>query len=195
LRSDAAYSGGKHVLRLKFATGVAISLVALGNARAQDFKDNYVGKSSCATEIQSKRPDFSMELDKTRLTYLIGRHLSKITVLLLVQLKPGDNCGVIRDVIELRDLSKEFEFSCVDYQLPADVVIGTSKRNRSTKPVIAVEAWRIDLKERTFSKISHKVSCTDENYADSDGRGDLAEEAQKRTSHQKTSQHRPDLHP
>jgi hypothetical protein len=136
-----------------------------------------------------------MGLDKTRLTYLIDRHLPNATVLLLVQLKSGDNCGVIRDVVELRDLSKEFEFSCVDYQVPGDVVIGTSKRNRSIMPVTAIDAWRIDLKEQAFSKISHKVSCADENYADSEDRGDLAEEAQKRASHLKASQHRPTSHP
>jgi len=176
---------------LRVVIGAAVLLVVLGSARAQDFKRHYVGKSSCAPNIQSKRPDFSMALDRTQMTYVIHRYLPKATVLLIVQLQVGDNCGVIRDVIELRDLSKEFEFSCVDYQSPGDVVIGTGKRNGSTNPLTANEAWRIDLKEHTFNKIGRKVVCTIENYAGEDDGSDLAAEAKKRASEEKSGHPRP----
>jgi hypothetical protein len=95
-------------------------------------------------------------------------------------------CGVIRDVVEISDASKEFEFSCVDPTVPGDVVIGTSKRKDSMEPLTAIEAWRVDLKKDTFNRITHKVRCINENPLDSEDRGDLAEQAKKRVAKQRS---------
>jgi hypothetical protein len=164
-------------------------LAMTNSAEAQAFKEKYLGKSSCDRDIQSKRPDFGMGLDKTQKTYLKHRYLSDAQLLLIVQLQgESDKCGVIRDVVEIRDASKEFEFSCVDPTVPGDVVIGTSKRKDSMEPLTAIEAWRIDLKENTFNRITHKVRCINENPLDSEDRGDLAEQAKKRAAQQKPSE-------
>jgi hypothetical protein len=174
---------------LRSFVGVCIFLAMMSGAEAQTFKERYLGKSSCDRDIQSRRPDFSMGLDRTQRTYLVHRYLSDTKILLIVQLQgESDRCDVIRDLIEIRDPSKEFEFSCVDSKVSSDVVIGTSKRRDSMEPLTAIEAWRIDLKENTFNRITHKVRCINENPLDSEDRGDLAEQAKKRADQQKPSE-------
>ncbi|HLZ52525.1 MAG TPA: hypothetical protein VKP61_17375 [Candidatus Acidoferrum sp.] len=173
---------------LKIVVGMCMFLAMISCAGAQGLKQKYLGKSSCDRDIQSERPDFSMGLDKSQKTYLIHRYLSNTKILLLVQLQGDtDKCGVIRDVVEIRDPSKEYEFSCVDPEVPSDVVIGTSKRKDSMKSLTAIEAWRIDLKKDTFNRVTHKVRCTNENPLDSEDRGDLAEQAKKRVAQRKLS--------
>jgi hypothetical protein len=175
---------------------MSIFLAMFSSARAQGFKQKYLGKSSCDQDIQSARPDFSMGLDKTQKTYFIHRYVSDAKILLIVQLRGGsDRCGVILDVLEIRDPAKEYEFSCVDPEVPSDVVIGTSKRKNSMKSLTAIEAWRIDLKENTFIRIADKVRCINENPLNSVDRGDLAEQAKKRTSQQKSGQNGRTTHP
>jgi hypothetical protein len=162
--------------------------VMVCTAEAQGTKQKYIGKSSCDRELQAKRPDFSMGLDKAQRTYLIHRYLSDAAVLLLVQLEGGsDRCGVIRDVIEIRAASEEFEFSCVDPELSGDVVIG-SKRKNSREPLYALEAWRIDLTHNRFERTTRRVRCRDENPLDSPDVGDLAEQARRRAAQQKSQQ-------
>jgi hypothetical protein len=174
---------------LKVVVGVCSFLVLGSCASAQASKEMYIGKSSCDQAIQSKRPDFSMGLDGTQKTYLIHRYISDGKIVLLVQLQgETDRCGIVRDVIEIRDVSQEFEFSCVDPEAPADVVIGTSKRKDSMEPLTAIEAWRIDLRKDTFNRITHKVRCINENPLDSEDRGDLAAQAKKRVAPQKSGQ-------
>lgn len=113
--------------------------------------------------------------------------MGKTKILLIVQFEDEtDTCGVIRDVVQIRRISKDFEFSCVDLQAPADVVVGTSRRNGSIKPVTAIEAWRIDLKEQKFIETRHKVTCTMESYAGEDDGSDLVDEAKKRASQKGT---------
>src|SRR5579859_28746 len=158
------------------------------SAGAQGVKQKFIGKSSCDRELQPKRPDFSMGLDKAQRTYLIHRYLSDTAVLLLVQLEAETGtCGIIRDVVEIRAASEEFEFSCVDPKLPGDVVIG-SKRKNTREPLYALEAWRIDLTHNRFERTSRKVRCTDENPLDSPDVGDLAEQARRRAAQQKSQQ-------
>jgi hypothetical protein len=172
---------------VRIVVGICVFLTVISSAEAQGIKEKYLGKSSCDRDIQSKRPDLGMGLDKTQRTYLIHRHLADAKVLLLVELQgESDKCGVIRDVVEIRDASKEFEFDCVDPLVPGDVVIGTSKRKDSLEPLTAIEAWRIDLKKDTFNRITHRVSCIDENPLDAGDRGDLAEQAKKRAAKQRS---------
>jgi hypothetical protein len=162
---------------------VALLLAIAGGARAQDFKQKYVGKSSCAPDIQSDRPDFSLRLDKTRNTYLINRNFSDAKVLLIVQLKgENDKCGAIRDAVAIRHIAKEFQFSCFDPSAPGEVVVGTRNANDTRINGIAIEAWRIDIAKQTFHKATSKVNCTNESYAGSDDGSDLVEEAKKRAS-------------
>ena len=162
---------------------VATLLAVAGSVRAQDVKQKYVGKSSCAHDIQSDGPDFGSRLDKTRNTYLINRNFPKVKVLLIVQLKSeNDKCGVIRDVVAITRIAKEFQFSCFDPLARGDVVVGTRNGNDTRIMGMAIEAWRIDIVNQTFNKTTDKVSCTNESYAGSDDGSDLVDVAKKRAS-------------
>jgi hypothetical protein len=162
---------------------VAVLLAVAGGVRAQDVKQKYVGKSSCAHDIQSGGPDFGSLLDKSRNTYLINRNFPTVKVLLIVQLKSGnDKCGVIRDAVAITRIAKEFQFSCFDPSAPGDVVVGTRNGNDTRTTGMAIEAWRIDIVNQTFNKTIDKVSCTNESYAGSDDGSDLVDAAKKRAS-------------
>lgn len=133
-------------------------------ARAQDrLREKYVGQSSCTTEIKVVGSQYGMRLDKTQNTFLEARKLSETKILLIVQYTPGDHkCGMIRDVIETRQLVSAFEFSCTDLQMPSAVVIGTRDMNDEKIAGFASQAWRIDLKEQKFIVTRDRVSCTRE---------------------------------
>ena len=162
---------------------VAALLAVAGGVRAQDVKQKYVGKSSCAHDIQSDGPDFGSLLDKNRNTYLINRPFLRVKVLLIVQLKSkNDKCGVIKDAVAITSIAKEFQFSCFDPSAPGDVVVGTRNGNDTRTTGTAIEAWRIDIVKQTFNKITNKVSCTSESYAGSDDGSDLVDVAKKRAS-------------
>ena len=175
--------------RLRSAAVLFGLLAAVGVAQAQDFKQRFVGKSPCASELQSERSDFSLRLDKTQSTTLLYRNLSKTKILMIVQ-PTGDieHCGVIRDLIQITQTAKDFEFRCFDAQTPADVVIGTAIRKGSIKPVTAIDAWRIDLKEQKFIETRDRVTCTAEGFAGEDDGSDLVDAAKKYAAHGKPGQ-------
>jgi TonB family protein len=182
-------SGTKDMNRLKSAAVLVGLLAAAGVAQAQDFKQRFVGKSPCAPGIQSQLSDFSLRLDKTQDLTLLYRDLSAVKILIIIQPNgSGDHCGVIRDVVQITHIAKNFEFRCFDPQAPTDVTIGTSIRKGSTKPVTAIDAWRIDLKEQKFIGTRDKVTCAAEGWAGGDDGGDLVDEAKKYAAHHKPGQ-------
>lgn len=170
-----------------------ICLAVVGGARAQDVKQRYVGKSPCASDLQSEQPDFSLRLDKAQKTTLLYRDLSKVKIVMITQ-PTGDisQCGVIRDLIQITHVAKDFEFRCFDPQAPTDVIVGNAIRNGSIKPVTAIDAWRIDLKEQKFVPVSHKVTCSAEGWDGEDDGGDLVHEAKKYAAHGKPGQFEPE---
>lgn len=172
---------------------ILISFLATSlTVKAQGVKDRFVGKSPCAPETLSKRPDFSMRLDKTQRTDLVNRNLSHSKVLLIVQYKDGvDTCGVILDAVEIRNMSEDFQFSCFDPLTPEGVVVGTRNTNDSRITGIAIEAWRIDSKQLTFKKDSHKVKCSYESAAGVDDGSDLVDAAKKRAAQEGAGQNAP----
>jgi hypothetical protein len=165
----------------RFTLMFSVILLLAATASSQENREKYVGRSSCDAELQPHGADFGMRLDKTQRTYLEYRNLGKTKALLIIQYQAeGEKCGVIRDVVETRDLSRDFEFSCTDLRKPSDVVVGSSKRKDKRETVPAIEAWRIDLKALTFNLISRKVSCTNESYTGQDDGSDLVDAAKKR---------------
>lgn len=173
--------------RLRSAALLMGLLVAASVAQAQDFKQRFVGKSPCAPDIQSEHSDFSLRLDKTQDLTLQYRDLSAVKIVMIIQPSgSGDRCGVIRDVVQITHVAKDFEFRCFDPHAPTDVTIGTSIRKGSTKPVTAIDAWRIDLKEQKFIETGGKVTCTAEGWDGEDDGSDLVDEAKKYAAH-----HRP----
>lgn len=175
--------------RLRSAAVLVGLLTAAGVAQAQDFKQRFVGKSPCAPELQSEHSDFSLRLDKTQDLTLLYRGLSAAKILMIIQPSGSpDHCGVIRDVIQVMHIAKDFEFRCFDPQAPTDVTIGTSIRKGGTKPVTAIDAWRIDLKVQKFIETRDKVTCTAEGWGGEDDGSDLVDEAKKYAAHHKSGQ-------
>ena len=164
-------------------------LAVAGVAQAQDFKRRFVGKNPCAPDIQSEHSDFGLRLDKTQDLSLLYRDLSTVKILMVVQSNAsGDHCGAIRDVVQIMHVAKDFEFRCFDPQAPTDVIIGTSIRRGSIKPVTAIDTWRIDLKEKRFVETHDKVTCSAEGWAGEDDGGDLVNEAKKYAAHHEPGQ-------
>jgi TonB family protein len=179
----------KDMNRLRSAAVLFGLLAAAGVAQAQDFKQRFVGRSPCAPDIQSELSDFSLRLDKEQDLSLLYRDLSAVKVVMIIEpTSSGDHCGVIRDVVQITHIAKDFEFRCFDPQAATDVTIGTAIRKGSTKPVTAIDAWRIDLKEQKFIETRDKVTCTAEGWAGEDDGSDLVDEAKKRAAHDKSGQ-------
>ncbi len=166
-------------------------LVITSITNAQDFRQRFVGKSPCATELQSEQPDFSLRLDKTQKTTLLYRELSKAKILMIIE-PTGDieHCGVILDLIQIRNVAKDFEFRCFDPKAPTDVIIGTAIRKGSIKMVPAVDAWRIDLKEQKFVETPDRVVCSAEGWSGEDDGSDMVDAAKKYAAHGKPGQFR-----
>jgi len=115
-------------IRLGVAMGCFFCLAA--SASAQGLKQEYVGKSSCTAGIKGTGAGYSARLDKTQDAYLEARALSHSIILLITQYKTGDlKCGIVRDLIQIHDVSNSFDFSCINDRSPSDVVVGTMKKD------------------------------------------------------------------
>jgi hypothetical protein len=108
----------------------------------------------------------------------------------------GDNnhCGVIRDLLQITHPAKNFEFRCFDSQAPTDVIIGTTIRKGKGRvnDVVAIDAWRIDLKEQRFVETRHKVVCSADGWDGEDDGSDMVDEAKKYAAHGKPGQFGPE---
>jgi len=184
----------KDVNRLRSAVVLVAIFATAGCARAQEFKQRFVGKSPCAADIQSESSDFSLRLDKDQDLTLLYRDLSAVKVVMIVEPNgSGDHCGVIRDVVQITRVAKGFEFRCFDSHKPRDVIVGTGIRNGNIKPITAIDAWRIDLKEKKFVETHDRVTCTAEGWGGEDDGGNLVDEAKKYAAHHKSGQFESDL--
>jgi hypothetical protein len=179
---------------------VLFGLLVTGSiASAQDFKQQFAGKSPCAPELKSEKSDLSFRLDKIRNTELRYRDMGNAKVLLIVQFtQEGPPCGVIRDVVQIRHLAtnKHFEFRCFDAQAPTDVAVGTIIREYgNTKLMTAIDAWLIDLKEQKLVETHHKVVCSADGFDGEDDGSDLVDQAKKYAAHHKPGQFEPESKP
>lgn len=169
--------------------GLLLMITIAVSANAQESSRKYIGRSGCDKQFDY-RTHFGIRLDKTQNTYLDYREIGKIGVLLLLQFKIGDfQCGVIRDAVEITDLSKTFQFDCVDHKHPGEIVVGLSKVLDGGEVATTSNAWRIDLTEHKFSVIHDKVECMNGNYAGDDDGSDLVDTAARRASEEKSGQH------
>jgi hypothetical protein len=95
-------------------------------------------------------------------------------ILFIVQFaNDGDQCGVVRDVVQPKDTLSSFIWDCVDYRSPDDVVVGTWPSRHPSVSGPAVEAWRIDLGGLKFVPIHGRIGCYNPSYAGSDDGDDL----------------------
>jgi hypothetical protein len=103
-----------------------------------------------------------------------------------------EHCGIVRDIVVLRRIQKDFEFRCFDPQASGDVIVGTAIRRGGTKRVSAIDAWRIDLKDQRFVETQHKVVCSAEGWSGEDDGSDMVDEAKKYAAHGKPGQFGPE---
>jgi hypothetical protein len=179
--------------RLRSLLLLAGILATTSVSHAQEFRQRFVGKSPCVADLKSEHPDFSLRLDKAQKTTLLYRDLSKSKILMIVQ-ATGDpeHCGIIRDIVVLHRIQKDFEFRCFDPQAPTDVIVGTAIRKGKTKPVSAIDGWRIDLKNQRFVETQDKVVCRAEGWSGEDDGSDMVDEAKKYAAHGKPGQFGPE---
>lgn len=178
-----------HVKKVNIVFGLLLMLTAAASAKAQESNRKYIGRSGCDKQFDY-RTRFGIRLDKSQNTYLDYREIGKVGVLLLLQFKREDSqCGVIQDAIEIRDLSKTFQFDCVDHKHLGEIVVGLTKVLNGDDVATTSNAWRIDLRERKFNAIREKVQCMNGNYSGDDDGNDLADTAARRVSEEKSGQH------
>jgi len=150
-----------------------IDIVLFPTQGAGDLHAQYVGKSSCTRELWGSTGSYGLRLDKTQNAYLAAHTVQGKDILAIVRYdREGDRCGVITDLVEAAT-PNYFEFACVDCGAPADVVVGTWPQNNNSSSANAVEAWRIDLKQLAFTRVSRRVRCVRRSYAGSDNGEDL----------------------
>lgn len=161
-------------------------------AKAQDFKQRYIGKDPCGPEIKGEYGDLSLRLDKTRNSDLRALDNGNTQVVLIIEYKKeGSACGIIRDAVQITHVAKHkhFEFRCFDAEAPTDVVVGTIVREgKNTRVMTAIDAWRIDLKEQKFVETHDKVVCSADGFDGEDDGSDLVDAAKTYAAHGKPGQ-------
>lgn len=184
--------------RFRMISALALLFASASVSRAQDLKQQYVGKDPCALKLKGDY-NFSFRLDKTRDLELRALDKGAASIVTIIAYKhDGSGCGVIRDLAQItvsdrhidepfRD--KHFEFRCFDAQAPTDVVVGAVVRGYgNVKLVTAREAWRIDLKEQKFMETHHKVVCSADGFDGEDDGSDLVDAAKTYAAHGKPGQ-------
>ncbi len=162
-----------------------IIFFAVPCAKATDLLQKYVGRSGCAPELNSPLGRYGIRLDENKRAYLEAHVFKNETILAIVQHSSDtDQCGIVRDAIQSQRTDSSFVFECVDKKDLSAVVVGTWPAEHPSVSGPAVEAWRIDLKELKFVRLSVPVACNAGNYAGSDEGDDLAGRARKRAAKQ-----------
>lgn len=152
-------------------------------AKASDLRQQYVGRSGCAQELQPSLNHYGIRLDKTRHAFLEARVFKSRTILLIVQRNgETDKCGVVRDVIQSRETDSSFVFDCVDERNPGSVVVGTWPQQHPSVSGPATEAWTISLEQLRFVPLAASVTCKARSYAGPDEGDDLATWVRKRAA-------------
>ena len=160
---------------------VVLALLVMGPAQAADLQQKYVGKKDCLPELQSAAGRSGIRLDKSLRAYLTAYRLKEAKILTIVQYQDEhEQCGVIRDVVQSRDIGSSFVWECVDPKAPDDIVVGTWPAKHPRVTGAATEAWRINLKELKFTPVKRPVNCHAGNYAGSDEGDGLSDWAKRR---------------
>jgi len=185
--------GSREGTRMKVRNHVTIVIVvflAIMAMGQDNLQQKYVGKSKCLPELKSATERYGIRLDKSQNAYLAAFKLKDRNILTIVQLKDtNDRCGIIRDVVQSRDVESSFVWECRDKKALADVIVGTwpAKHPKTSGP--AMEAWRIDLAQLKFVPVQGvPVTCVAGYYAGSDEGDDLAAWAKKRSARHTTEQ-------
>jgi hypothetical protein len=158
---------------------IAVLLAIVSTARADDLLKIFVGRNSCESDLRGTYQR-GIRLDKTQNAYLSARTFGDKIVLMIIQrTKEGDPCGIVRDIISSRQVNVSFEFLCVECSDPSMVVIGTWPNNNNSFSINALQAWRINLSDLTFSPIDKQVICFQRTYNGTDEGEDIVHWARK----------------
>jgi hypothetical protein len=150
-------------------------------AKATGLREKYVGRTGCAPEFKSALNHSGIRLDGNQRARLEAHKFRAGTILVIVQYKDEtDQCGTVRDAIESQPTDTSFVWECVDKLNPSAVVVGTWPAGQQGISGPAVEAWRIDLKQLKFDRLTGGASCSAPSYAGFDEGDDLASWARKR---------------
>jgi hypothetical protein len=170
---------------MRFLAVGFLGLVLLSCVKASGQRDKYVGKSGCASELNSPKGHSGIRLDKTQRARLEAHVFENESVLTIVQYSSdADKCGIVRDVVRTRPAGNSFVWECTDRNFPSAVVVGTWPPNFMGVFGPALEAWRIDLKKLRFVRLDVPVTCDAGNYAGPDEGDDLVGWARKRSAKQ-----------
>jgi hypothetical protein len=151
-------------------------------ALSEDLRRKYVGQSNCSAELKSA-DHYGIRLDKTQRAYLDAYQWGGKNVLAVVQRKQeGEGCGVIRDLVQSRDVTSSFIFECTSRSGPSDVIVGTWPQSHRGASGSATESWKIDLKDLTFNEVKGSVDCFNRDYSGKDEGDDLATWAKARAA-------------
>jgi hypothetical protein len=155
----------------------------VANDKREDVRSNFVGKDSCAPELNHVTTRYGIRLDSKQNAYLMAYRLKAANILTIVQYEKDDqNCGLIRDVVQSRDHHSSFVWDCRSRNMRSDVIVGTwpEKHPKVTGP--PVEAWQINLKALKFEEVQAHVKCEAGNYAGNDEGGSLADWVRQRAA-------------
>lgn len=152
-------------------------------AKATSVRQKYVGRTGCAPEFKLALNHSGIRLDRNQRARLEAHEFRAGTILVIVQYKDeADQCGTVRDAIESQPTDTSFVWECVDKRNPSAVVVGTWSAGQAGTSGPAVEAWRIDLKQLKFDRLTSGATCSASSYAGSDEGDDLASWAKKRAA-------------
>jgi hypothetical protein len=155
--------------------------VLLPVARGQDARQTYVGGSGCKDAFRRGLDISEARLDKSQRAYLKVYTLDGRKTLLIVQYEDGhDQCGIVRDLVQMKDKHTALVWNCTNPKAPKDVVVGTWPTRHPSASGRALEAWRIDLRQLRFSTVSEPVVCVSGPGAGADTGGDLSDMAKAR---------------
>ena len=154
-------------------------MFAATTAHSESLRQMYVGRSGCSVEL--KTHPRGIRLDQSQRTRLRAYTVKGNDTLLIVQYKnDGDQCGVVRDIIQPRVSTNTFIWDCVDPTNPSAVVVGAWPVNDGRILGSSAEAWRIDLRKLQFIPLYTVLRFLPVNRAGADDGSDLARDAKKR---------------
>lgn len=175
---------------MKTTCGISVIVIfgVLFAGAENDIRLKYLGQSNCLPELKSA-DHYGIRLDKSQMAYLDAYQWKGKNILAIVQHNHGDeSCGTIRDVIQSRNPRSSFIFECSDNT--SDVVVGTWPETRRSTRGLAVEAWKIDLKDLKFVPIKAPVHCINQDYSGNDEGEDLVMWARKRAAKRSSTPNR-----
>lgn len=155
---------------------------------AINVRQEYAGKSSCSPGLERGIGSYGIRLDKSQKARLEARTNDGRDVLMIIQYsEEGDECGVVRDIVQSRDHKAVFVFECVNPKSPSALVVGTWPVGSKQTSGPALESWQIELNGLEFVPLTGRVNCISRSFAGNDDGSDLVIWAKQRAAKKRLS--------